>query len=210
MPVFQWFALPNDLGRMVELALSHPKRPQGLCVVERTGRKKADFVARDVVTAAQRQRLMESHCALFMLGKDRADLEFLRFPSPPKPAQYYHVNLNNSNTIIAMFVPTTYVIRGHQLLNHSMLEYNPTKWCSREQRRIKAPRETDLIFRFLKTLIKSVTQSGVEGQLMTDSVKQKMETDGVLIANNRFWYDAAGHVRGTVGPPDGFAELPPQ
>jgi hypothetical protein len=90
-----------------------------------------------------------------------------------------------------------------------MLEYYPTKWCSEKDRRIKAPRETDLIFRFLKRLVKSLTQPGVEGQLMTESVKEKMKHEGLLIANNRLWYDAKGHVRGTVQHPTGFAELPP-
>ena len=209
MPVFQWFVLPNDLGQLVERALSHPKRPEGLCVVERTGRKKSDFVAHDSITSAQRRRFIAGHCALFMLGKDVSDLEFMRLPSPPKPLNYYHVNLNNSNTIVAMFIPTTHFVGESQLLNHSMLEYYPTKWCPKEERRIRAPRETDLIFRFLKKVITSVTQPGAEGQLMTESVKEKMETEGVLISNNRLWYDAAGSVRGTVRPPSGFAELPP-
>lgn len=122
MPVFQWFALPNDLGQLVELALSHPKRPEGLCVVERTGRKKSDFVAQDSITSAQRRRFIAGHCALFLLGKDVSDLEFMRFPSPPKPPTYYHDNLNNSDTIVAMFIPTTYFLGKNQLLNHSMLE----------------------------------------------------------------------------------------
>jgi hypothetical protein len=209
MPVFRWFSTPDDLGQLVVIALSHPKRPEGLCVVERTARKPTEFIAHYSVTSVLKEQIIKSNSALFMMGKDVSNLEIRRLPKAPTHSRSYYVDLNNSISIVAMFVPCIVNVERHRLLHHSMLEYYPTKWCSEKDRRIKAPRETDLIFRFLKRLVKSLTQPGVEGQLMTESVQEKMKHEGLLIANNRLWYDAKGHVRGTVQHPTGFAELPP-
>jgi len=208
MPVFKWFSIPDELGKLAERALSDPMRPEGLCIVPRTSRNLSDFTPHYTISAKFRAELVAARCALFMVGTDVDGLEIACVSGGLDKVRTCYVDRNQSTTIVALTVPGPFRVREHVVLHHSMLEYYPSKWSEKLKRRIKAPRDTELLFRFLKKLVKSVTEPGIEGQLLTATVRDRMENEGLLIARNGLYYDFQGRVRGTCRDVSGFSGGP--
>jgi hypothetical protein len=205
MPDFQWFAVPEDMGPLVTAALSHPKRPEGLCIVERVSPNPHGFFPHYEYDDQIRIRAKVYPSVLFTLDRDLAglciekDAEFLGRET------MYSVNLNQTVTVVQVGIPKIFRSEGHLLVNPSRMFYFPTKWCRLEERRVKAPPETAAIFRFLRTRIKDVAKPGPLGQLMTPAVLDKITNSGLLFAKDHLWYDASGAVRGSCYGKSGFA-----
>ena len=207
MPVSRWYALPEDLGHLTALALSDPKRPEGLCVTPRTASKAASFSAHATLTVGIKQQMIEDHRALFMLGINLPELVIRRLPKVSTTPRPWYIDLNNCTTVVEVAVPGPFVVEERRLLASSRVEYSPTKFCSETRRRVKAPLETARVFQFLKKIIRSMTEPGIQGLRMTPAVKNLLLTKDLLVSRNGFWYDGNGNVRGTTRHPSGFAKL---
>ncbi|MFN6105515.1 MAG: hypothetical protein ACK5EA_13865 [Planctomycetaceae bacterium] len=207
MPLFNWFAVKEDMGRLLDAALSHPKRLEGLCIVERTATSPDLFVPHFTLNEAIRQRIDAVSFALFMLERDIPGLSIEKGPEFLDRESPYYINLNESTTTVQICIPHIFQSEGHLLLNPSRMSYYPSKWCPTEGRRVKAPPETLAIFRFLRSWIKEFAKPGLLGKLMTPDAREMFMTNGVLFSNDGIWYDASGAVRGRCHGPSGFSEI---
>jgi hypothetical protein len=207
MPIFNWFAVRDDMSRLLDATLSHPKRPAGLCMVERTATSPEFFVPHFILNESIRQRIEAVSFALFMLERDIPGISIEKGPEFLDRKNHYCINLNESTTTVQINIPHIYQSEGHQLLNPSRMSFNPSKWCPTEGRRVKAPPETLAIFRFLRLRIKDFAEPGPFGKLITPAAREKFMTNGLLLSHDGLWYDASGAVRGRCHGPSGFSEM---
>jgi len=207
MPYFQWFAVPEDMGPLITAALSHPKRPEGLCIVERRSPTPDGFFPHYEYNDLIPKRAKVFPSVLFTLDRDLTGLSIEKCPEFLDRETTYSVNLNQTVTVVQVGIPKIFSAEGHLLVNPSCMFYFPSKWCQLEERRVKAPPETAAIFRFLRSRIKDVAKPGPLGQLMTPAARDKITNCGVLFAKDHLWYDVSGAVRGSCYSKSGFAEL---
>ena len=207
MPFFNWFAVPEDMGNLISAALSHPKRPEGLCIVGCIAPTRNEFVPHYEFDDHIRVRVESCARVLFLLARDVPDLCIERgAESLDRPTGYF-VNRNESTTVVQVGIPHVFYAEGHIVLNPSRMTYNPSKWSPTEGRRVKAPPETQAIFRFLRSRIKDFAKPGPFGKLMTPAAREMFMTNGVLFSNDGLWHDASGAVRGRCHGPSGFSEI---
>jgi len=207
MPLFNWFAVSEDMGRLLDAALSHPKRSEGLCIVERTATSPDLFVPHFTLNEAIRKRIDAVSFSLFMLKRDIPGLSIEKGPDFLDRESPYYINLNESTTTVQICIPHIFQSEGHLLLHPSRMSYYPSKWCPTEGRRVKAPPETLAIFRFLRARIKDFAKPGPLGKLMTPAAREMITRNGVLFSNDGLWYDAAGAVQGRCHGTSGFSEI---
>jgi hypothetical protein len=205
MPDYQWFAVPEDMGPLITSALSHPKRPEGLCIIERMSPNPHGFVPHYEYDDQIRAKVYPS--VLFTIDQNLTGLFIEKGPEFLDRETIYSVNLNQTVTVVQVGIPRIFSAEGHLLLNPSQMFYFPTKWCRLEERRVKAPPETAAIFRFLRSRIKDVAKPGPLGKLMTPAAREKITHCGVLFAQDHLWYDASGAIRGSCYGKSGFAEI---
>ena len=207
MPFFSWFAVSEDMGKLISAALSHPKRPDGLCIVGCIAPTPNEFVPHYEFDDQIRVRVEACARVLFLLARDVPDLcvekgaDFLDRPTG------YFINRNESTTVVQVGIPHVFKGEGHLLLNSSLMSYYPSQWSPNEGRRVKAPPETLAIFRFLRARIKDFAKPGPLGKLMTPAAREMITRNGVLFSNDGLWYDSAGAVRGRCHGASGFSEI---
>jgi hypothetical protein len=207
MPVFRWFALPEDFVELIDKSLSHPKRLPGLCVVEPTALSPSDFVPNYFLGPELKRKLLSNVCnLLIMRDTNVSTLKIEKEPEFLDHVSEYFVDINHCITGVDIIVPSTFAGSGHELLSSSVISYLPTTWAASEGRRVKAPAETAQIFRFLRDRVRESAPPGINDQLMTAAARDRIEKDGVLFLVDGLWYDSQGDVRGRYHGKDGIVE----